>query len=506
MTPFRADAVEAELRACLRGARRFVHWRNVWVALVAAVQRAAWTAVFFAAFFLLARIGMALGGVPATSGLKLYPWVLAAAIVVVVLAGVLPAALSAPGWNEAAERLDLAAKDHNRIATALALACVSPQSVFAQAAMLDGLEYARRLSRHRPFLPAPYVRGRRLLGVAGAAVALHAAALLVRAGGAPGTSGESALVAGVPAGLARVSAESPSPRQRSDQPTIAGQQTARAKAVAAQRAPTAERARPAPPLNPPTAAGAPGRGGSGQPSPYTSAGGLTAATGGSSRSERTAARPHPVSAATRLPDTPRAPDRAAEDVSPISPGASGGAAASPVSHDWAQREASAEREDEATADEPIEDEQSVNAQRGGLQPLLKDRQESPSRELGMSGPPEGPPGTGRGGPTPPKKSRGTASLVLGVPVPDFVRGKVGPGTTRVVQEQISPVAMPGPPAGRMAVRARSTPEAAVPRPEVLGELAAVIRDYLIALHSADRLGSSDVDRARGEDSAERSEP
>jgi hypothetical protein len=95
----------------------------------------------------------------------------------------------------------------------------------------------------------------------------------------------------------------------------------------------------------------------------------------------------------------------------------------------------------------------VCQQLGGIQPMLKDRNEAPSNDLGISGE-EGPPGTGRGGPTPPKKSRGTASLVLGVPIPDFVRGRVGPGTTKITHERVEPSVMPGDPA-RMAVGARA---------------------------------------------------
>ena len=118
-----------------------------------------------------------------------------------------------------------------------------------------------------------------------------------------------------------------------------------------------------------------------------------------------------------------------------------------------------------------------------MQPSLKDRREAPSRELGISGD-QGRPGTGRGGPTPPKKSRGTASLVLGVPVPDFVRGQLGPGPTKVTRERGRPVPMTAESVGKVTVRPRSLPETSCRRQAIPSEYAAVVRRYLVALHEA----------------------
>ena len=49
-----------------------------------------------------------------------------------------------------------------------------------------------------------------------------------------------------------------------------------------------------------------------------------------------------------------------------------------------------------------------------------------------------PDANGRGGPSAPKKSRGVASLVLGVPIPDRVKGQPNPGKTKITQERIEP--------------------------------------------------------------------
>jgi hypothetical protein len=69
-------------------------------------------------------------------------------------------------------------------------------------------------------------------------------------------------------------------------------------------------------------------------------------------------------------------------------------------------------------------------------PMTRQDQRSPARELSISG--DGPPDQGRGGPTPPKKSRGTASLVLGIRLPDQVRGQPNPGTAKTNLEETPP--------------------------------------------------------------------
>jgi hypothetical protein len=156
-----------------------------------------------------------------------------------------------------------------------------------------------------------------------------------------------------------------------------------------------------------------------------------------------------------------------------------------VQHGWRQRARTAEGDqDDAEEEGEVEEESESSAQRGGIQPSLKDRNEAPSRELGISGE-EGRPGTGRGGPTPPKKSRGTASLVLGVPLPDFVKGRLGPGTTKVTHERVEPSPMPGEVTVGVAAAARSQAEDVQGGGDVPYDVAEVVREYLIALHARD---------------------
>ena len=96
-----------------------------------------------------------------------------------------------------------------------------------------------------------------------------------------------------------------------------------------------------------------------------------------------------------------------------------------------------ERDDDLDSeDEDVEDDKEETEQRGGVVPSRRDRRSAATRELTISG--NGPPSDGRGGPTPPKKSRGTASLVLGIRLPDQVRGRPNPGTAKTSIEPVPP--------------------------------------------------------------------
>lgn len=116
---------------------------------------------------------------------------------------------------------------------------------------------------------------------------------------------------------------------------------------------------------------------------------------------------------------------------------SGGGSIAAVKSAWQQRDPGS---DEALSPnetgDRIEEDPDEEEARAGTQPGLKDRRQTASRDLSISGPGAG--GDGRGGPSLPKKARGTGSMVLGVPVPDFVRGLLNPGTTRITHERVTP--------------------------------------------------------------------
>lgn len=66
----------------------------------------------------------------------------------------------------------------------------------------------------------------------------------------------------------------------------------------------------------------------------------------------------------------------------------------------------------------------------GGQPLMADRLAAPSRELGMSGKKGDQPPEGRGGPSGQKKSRATATILSGMPVPVHVKGMKQQGKSK----------------------------------------------------------------------------
>jgi hypothetical protein len=155
-----------------------------------------------------------------------------------------------------------------------------------------------------------------------------------------------------------------------------------------------------------------------------------------------------------------------------------------VNNQWAQRETGVAGDaQEAEDQKEDEDKPAGSEQRGGLQPSLPDRTDAPSRELGINGPESDRAGTGRGGPSPVKKSRGTAALMTGVPVPDFVRGQTGPGAVAVTFEDIAPLTSPRGSAPGGAVAPRSRPESNVSRFDVPWPEFEAVQSYLSAWHA-----------------------
>lgn len=134
-------------------------------------------------------------------------------------------------------------------------------------------------------------------------------------------------------------------------------------------------------------------------------------------------------------------------------GSSKGSNKNPTASDWKSRDQVTESDDqEIEDDEEAEDDEESQENRGGVQPNLRDRRPPVSRDLQIGfGNRPNPDANGRGGPSEQKKSRGVASLVLGVPIPDRIKGRPGPGPTKITQERIEPQAEE---AGSVAAAAR----------------------------------------------------
>ena len=98
--------------------------------------------------------------------------VLAGVIVVTIVAVCVRAAATAPSWMEAAERLDLGAGEHNRIATALDFVRQHETRRFAVAAIQDGMNALHVLQDREPAANRIPSRGRQTAGIAVMVLAL----------------------------------------------------------------------------------------------------------------------------------------------------------------------------------------------------------------------------------------------------------------------------------------------------------------------------------------------
>ena len=123
-------------------------------------------------------------------------------------------------------------------------------------------------------------------------------------------------------------------------------------------------------------------------------------------------------------------------------GSSKGSNKNPTTSSWESKDQVTNEDDqEIEDDEEAEEDEEEQENRGGVQPHMRDRRPPVSRDLQIGfGNRSSPDANGRGGPSQQKKSRGVASLVLGVPIPDRVKGKPGPGPTKVTQERVEPQA------------------------------------------------------------------
>jgi hypothetical protein len=162
-------------------------------------------------------------------------------------------------------------------------------------------------------------------------------------------------------------------------------------------------------------------------------------------------------------------------------GAAGGSSKNPAPSQWTSRDqVTSEEEEDLEDDAEVDDEFDNSDSRGGLQPALRDRKPPVNRDLGIGfGNRKNPDANGRGGPSEQKKSRGVASLVLGVPIPDHIKGKPNPGKTKITQERVEPAAEDAAGEDALTRRGRRAPMGTwsdIPLSPVMRRL---IRDYFL---------------------------
>ena len=163
-----------------------------------------------------------------------------------------------------------------------------------------------------------------------------------------------------------------------------------------------------------------------------------------------------------------------------------GSSKSPTASDWSSKDQSVAEDDEELEDEDdVDDEEEESDARGGVQPNLRQRKPPVNRDLtlGFGGGPPPPHANGRGGPGLPKKQRGVAQLVLGIPYPDQITGKPNPGRTKVTQERIEPQAQQADPVSAEARTPRAQPIGHLQKPRLLPWMQDLIRKFQATLRS-----------------------
>ena len=140
------------------------------------------------------------------------------------------------------------------------------------------------------------------------------------------------------------------------------------------------------------------------------------------------------------------PEETREQKPEASQGVAGGRGRSSGSRTSASDQAAADnkaRNEEAEGDatDDAEDEEDEEQKGASTQrPMLNNRKAPVDRSLSPSGigDQENPDANGRGGPGGLKKTRGVAAMLLGVPMPDHLRGKSNPGRVKVQRERADP--------------------------------------------------------------------
>ena len=159
------------------------------------------------------------------------------------------------------------------------------------------------------------------------------------------------------------------------------------------------------------------------------------------------------------------------------------------------QEATPDNEGEQEEDE-VDEEEEEQESRGGVQPNMRDRRAPVNRDLQIGFGSDRPnlDANGRGGPSGQKKSRGVASLVLGVPIPDRVNGQPNKGRIRITQQRITPEAQQS---GRVDAQDRLPRQGAVgpiAHPNFSPWLQDIVRRYFLQRRAKHPLKTTPTDQ------------
>ena len=144
-------------------------------------------------------------------------------------------------------------------------------------------------------------------------------------------------------------------------------------------------------------------------------------------------------------------------------------------------QAATPEDDDSDEEDEVDDEEEEQESRGGVQPNMRDRRPPVNRDLqiGFGNARPNPDANGRGGPSGQKKSRGVASLVLGVPIPDRVNGQPNKGRIRITQQRITPEAEQSDAVAAEDRTARQGPVGPIADPDFSPWLHDLVRRYFL---------------------------
>ena len=396
------------------------------------------------------------------------------------------------GVGDGLARLDRELASEGRLQAAHEFLAHAERTPFMQAAVEDSAAIAARARAHRladdPRDPLP--RRAWLAPAASLALCALAAWLAPRPSSAPGADGRVELAAAPSGDGARRSREE-SPGRATPPParTPEGQPKPRE-----QGAPSNGEERPAssePERQARESTGKTGEGRSAQATPTSSSsesrGFMSSQSPPSEPGE--AGKPNPKKSKKAAQKEPEAAPRKKLDEpsgSTAGKGTGSGSSKNPGSTDWQSKDqVSSDEETPLEHEEDVDDESDESEARGGLQPSLRDRRPSVNRDLtigfGNQKPP--PDANGRGGPSDQKKSRGVAALVLGVPLPDHVKGQPNPGRTKITQERVEPRSEDAAPIEAAARTPRAQPIGALNRRELEPWMREIVRGYFLKLRT-----------------------
>lgn len=397
--------------------------------------------------------------------------------------------------SHAAERLDLSQSTHNRIATAIALLRDGDDSRFAKAAIHDGFEYLEKLQAEEPHVEAATSSWRRKGAFLAASLVMVVIGQLLEGDARPTVAGDPATPGAVPvAGVdqqpeiitpdSKIEPKARVTDNRKPQPT--GEVAAREDDPG-----DSDKGKRPEPGAESQSEGPSGQHASGKArSSQSSSNSASAASGAGVKAEPGSTEPgkrkKPRVAKKQLAGQPKVDQKNEKGGSINARGSSGGGSMRTAQNEWSSKiKAKSSESDDFEQEEEPDEEMDPDKQRMGAQPALKNRTSRVSRELSLAM------GSGlskdmmkgRGGPSAQKKSRGTATMIMGVPVPGFVKGRLLPGPTKSTQEEVEPTVREGEYAAASTLKEARPEETLQERFRPLAAIGTRARDYLIKYHT-----------------------